>query len=89
MPLYIRNKKAELLAREAAQRYGVSVTDAVITALEQQLERPQFSSDHGRSAVARQANKLMETGQRCAALPDRDSRSADEILGYGQDGVPI
>jgi len=40
MPLYIRNKKAELLAREAAQRYGVSVTDAVITALEQQLERP-------------------------------------------------
>jgi len=31
---------------------------------------------------------LLEIGRRCAALPDMDPRSAEEILGYDKDGVP-
>ncbi len=31
---------------------------------------------------------LREIGQRCAALPDLDTRSPDEIIGYDEIGVP-
>ena len=31
--------------------------------------------------------EMLKIGGRCAALPDLDTRSADEILGYGDDGV--
>lgn len=32
------------------------------------------------------AEELLEIGRRCAALPDRDHRGADEILGYNESG---
>lgn len=31
---------------------------------------------------------ILEIGRRCAALPDVDRRSANEILGYDRDGIP-
>jgi antitoxin VapB len=34
------------------------------------------------------AAAIMEIGRRCAALPDFDRRSADEILGYDENGLP-
>lgn len=34
------------------------------------------------------AMRLMRLGARYASLPDADTRSADEILGYGPDGAP-
>jgi antitoxin VapB len=30
----------------------------------------------------------LEIARRCAALPDLDTRTANEILGYDQNGVP-
>jgi antitoxin VapB len=35
----------------------------------------------------RLADRLMEIGKHCAALPDIDARRADEILGYDETGV--
>jgi hypothetical protein len=32
--------------------------------------------------------RLMRLGAKYASLPDADTRSADEILGYGPDGAP-
>jgi hypothetical protein len=34
------------------------------------------------------AAELLDIGARGAALPDLDSRGADEILGYDEHGVP-
>jgi antitoxin VapB len=34
------------------------------------------------------AAELLEIGQRCAALPDLDPRTPDEILGYDANGLP-
>ncbi|WP_202683441.1 type II toxin-antitoxin system VapB family antitoxin [Skermanella mucosa] len=36
----------------------------------------------------RLADELKEIGARCSALPDLDTRSADEILGYVEHGLP-
>lgn len=31
---------------------------------------------------------LLSIGKRCVSLPDRDTRSPDEILDYDSDGLP-
>ncbi len=83
MPLSIRNPRAEQLAREVAAESGESLTQAVIHALEEQLQRMK-----GRRRAVDLFDEIMEVSRRCKALPDQDSRSADEILGYDKNGVP-
>ena len=34
------------------------------------------------------AAEMLEIGRRCAALPDLDARTSDEILGYDAHGLP-
>ena len=34
------------------------------------------------------AAEIMKIGKRCDALPDLDRRSAEEILGYDENGLP-
>ena len=62
---------------------GEAVTTAVRKAAEELLQRGR-NDRFGR----RLADELMEIGARCSALPDLDTRSADEILGYGEHGLP-
>ena len=83
MPLSIRNPRAEQLAREVAAESGESLTQAVIHALEEQLQRMR-----GRRGAADLFDEIMEVSRRCQALPDQDARSAEEILGYDKDGAP-
>jgi antitoxin VapB len=83
MALSIKNAETERLARELAKRTGESLTDAVTTALRERLARQE-----GRRAVPRLREELLAIGRRCAALPDQDTRTADEILGYDEIGVP-
>ena len=44
----------------------------------------------GTGPAARRANaeEIMDIARRASALPVRDRRSEDEILGYGSDGLP-
>ncbi len=81
MPLSIRNPKAEQLAREVAAESGQSMTQAVIHALEEQLQRLR-----ARRVATNPIDEIMEVSKRCRELPDQDARSADEILGYDRDG---
>jgi antitoxin VapB len=37
---------------------------------------------------SKQADELDGIALHCAALPVQDSRTADEIVGYGEDGTP-
>lgn len=42
----------------------------------------------GERAIKLRAEELLEIGRRCAALPELDPRSAEEIIGYDEHGVP-
>lgn len=83
MVLSIKDTKADRLARELAQRTGETITDAVRTALEERLARVR-TKQRGR----RLADELDEIAERCARLPVVDDREADDILGYGGNGLP-
>jgi antitoxin VapB len=83
MALSIRNKDAERLARKVARETGESITQAILTSLEERLMRLT-----GRRLARDLSREILKIGDRCAALPDLDTRSAEEILGYGDDGAP-
>ena len=83
MALSIRNPKAEKLAHELAAESGENITQAITQALEERLERLR-----GRRTATDLAVELMKISKRCSALPDKDQRTPDEILGYDQKGVP-
>jgi antitoxin VapB len=83
MALSIRNPKAEKLARELAAESGENITQAITQALEERLERLR-----GRRTATDLAEEIMKISKRCSAIPDKDQRTPDEILGYDQRGVP-
>ncbi len=83
MALNIRNPEAEQLATELARITGETKTAAVTKALRDRLGRVRRDRD-----TRSLADRLVAIGRECAALPILDKRSADEILGYGEDGLP-
>jgi len=83
MSLNIKDLATEKFVREPAAITGESVMAAVRRAAEERLQRVRLQRA-GRSLAA----EMLEIGRRCAALPDLDTRTADEILGYDAHGVP-
>ncbi len=85
MALHITNPKANKLARKLAKQKGETLTDAVIRALEERLER-----DQARKAADIEARKaaILEILAKMDKLPVLDPRSPDEILGYDENGLP-
>ncbi|MFY9841825.1 MAG: type II toxin-antitoxin system VapB family antitoxin [Terriglobales bacterium] len=83
MPLFIKNKNTEQLARQVADETGESLTAAIQKALEERWER--LKRRRRSHIVAGQIEDLL---RRVDALPTVDSRAEDEILGYGEDGIP-
>jgi len=79
--LSIKNAEAERLAKELARERGTTVTASVIDALEEALRRAR-----GRRAAPSVRDAIVQVSERCAALPDLDTRSPDEILGYDERG---
>jgi antitoxin VapB len=83
MPLSIRNPRAEQLAREVAAETGENLTEAIIHTLEERLQRLR-----GRRKILDPVAEIMKISKRCSQLPDQDSSTAEEILGYDSHGVP-
>lgn len=83
MSLNIKNDEAHGLATELAKLTGENMTKAVTTALRERLAREKRRRQ--RDDIA---NRLMEIGQRCAALPVLDDREPEAILGYDEHGLP-
>jgi len=83
MALSIKNQEAERLARLVAKQTGESLTAAIEQALRERLERLQRKQ---RAPV--RIERLLEIANRVAALPRLDKRTADEILGYDENGLP-
>ena len=82
MALSIRNQRAELLARKLAEECGETITQVIIEALEEKLERI-----NGKKTVDSVYERIMDISLRCRNLPDIDTRAADEILGYNEQGI--
>lgn len=83
MAFNVKDPEADRLARELARETGESLTKAVTIALEERLKRVR-ARHPGRSL----ADELDEIALRCATLPVLDVRTADEILGYDDVGLP-
>ncbi|MEO8029160.1 MAG: type II toxin-antitoxin system VapB family antitoxin [Bryobacteraceae bacterium] len=80
--LNIKDPAAHLLASDLAKRTGETITDAVIHALLERLSR--FPAERPADRKAR----LLALSNRAASIPNQDPRSADEILGYDEHGLP-
>jgi antitoxin VapB len=83
MAVNIRNSEVERLVDALARLTGETKTETVRRALQDRLTRLRRERT-GR----RLADDLDAIAEECAALPVRDRRSADEILGYDDDGLP-
>jgi antitoxin VapB len=83
MALNIRNPETEKLAAELARQTGESKTEAVTKALRDRLVRVRRER-----TKRRLADELEEIAEHCASLPVLDGRTAEEILGYDEIGLP-
>jgi len=83
MALNIRNRNTEQLAAALAAMTGETKTEAVRRALEERLERTRRTRGQKRLV-----DEINEIADHCSSLPVLDARSADEILGYDEIGLP-
>ena len=83
MALSLKDPETDHLARELAALTGETLTDAIRIALAERLERERLR----RGETMGLADRLMEIGRHCAALPDFDTRTPDEIVGYDETGM--
>lgn len=84
MALSLKDPETDSLARQVARLTGESLTQAVRTALEERLKRERLK----RGRPANLDNELEAIASRYDALPILDHRSAEEILGYDENGLP-
>ena len=83
MALNIRNERAEELAITVSRLTGETKTQAVTQALQERLDR--LRTQNSKKSMVEIA---LEIARECDKLPELDNRSAEEILGYDEDGLP-
>ncbi len=82
MPLSIKSTEADRLARELTTETGESLTQAVVVALRERLDREKARRRGSMSA------RLRRLAAEVSAMPVADSRTAEEIIGYDDTGLP-
>lgn len=80
MAISIRNPEVKRLAQVLSERDKTNVTESIKNALERALRMDD------REAATRKA-RLLSIAASCAALPDRDTRTQEDIIGYDNDGA--
>lgn len=83
MALNIKNDEAHRMARELAESRGTNLTEAVTSALRALLDATVEASEPDVLLA-----EVAEIQRFVADLPDCDTRSPDEILGYDDAGLP-
>lgn len=84
MALSLKDPETDRLAREVARLTGESLTEAVRKSLAERLERERLRRGRPHNDIG---GRLNEIALHCAALPDFDTRSPDEIVGYDENGM--
>jgi antitoxin VapB len=82
MSLNIKNPQTHQRAKELARLAGETMTEAVDRAVSERLER--IRRQRNRKALA---ERLLEIGNVCSALPVLDARSPEAML-YDEHGLP-
>jgi antitoxin VapB len=85
MTLKINNPEADSLAQELAHTTGETISQAVMNAMRERLEREKMRQM--KPTVVEET--LLRIGQECATLPLLDNRHPDEIIGYDAHGVSV
>jgi len=83
MSLTITDPETERLARLLAEETGEPVAAAIQKSLRERLDR---LPPKNRAPVS--LERLLEIADEVAKLPLLDNRTADEILGYDENGLP-
>ncbi len=81
MGINIKNAGVEAAVRRLADQKGVDLTEAIRLAVDHELSR---SEGNDRCRLRR----MRAIADRVAALPVRDVRTDEEILGYDGAGLP-
>lgn len=82
MALSIKSDEADRLARQLVLETGESLTQAVVTALRERLERQHA---HRQPTITTRLRRLQAEA---AALPVLDAHTPEEIIGYDHRGLP-
>jgi antitoxin VapB len=85
MALNIKNPETEKLARELARRRKQSITEAVTDVLRKEVEHERKKTRRIDDREQR-LRRIEEIVQRVKRYPVLDDRSADEIIGYNEQG---
>lgn len=80
MALSIKDEETDRLVRRYARAKGVSYTTAIRMAVREAMDRDRTSTDSFTDRLRR--------AQTIAAAEPRNDRSADDILGYDEHGLP-
>ena len=83
MAISLKDPETDRLARAVAALTGETLTTAVKKALAERLERERLKRGEPNDLAA----QLLAIGKHCASLPDYDTRSPDEIVGYDETGM--
>lgn len=83
MALNIKNEETHRLAQALAAETGETLTEAVTVAIRERIES--LHRKQRRADVVRSVRDIQEFVR---GLPDSDRRSAEEILGYDDFGLP-
>jgi antitoxin VapB len=84
LALSIKAPEADRLARQLAATTGETMTDAVIVAMRERLEREERKREDKQQLIA----DIMAIAHHCASLPILDTRTDDEIMGWDENGLP-
>ena len=84
MPISIKREDTVRLARALKQQTGKPMARVIHEALEDRLQR----LNQGGPDPERRLAEMRAISRRVAGLPDRDTRPADEIIGYDDNGLP-
>ena len=82
MALNVKSSEADRLGRALAAVTHESITEAVTIALRERLDRVRDQQQFDIKARLRRLSVWYR------ALPMKDSRTPDEIIGYDEDGLP-
>ncbi len=85
MAINLKSPETERLIRRLADVTGESITEAVLEAVRQRLEREEAVR---RQDIDRSWARIEQLQRRVREQPLLDPRSPDLIIGYNESGVP-